>query len=162
MCTLQYFDAQVQYLLKIKCLYCVYHNRWAFLSDLPAKYLHFHIKDTCLTCQEARPQCLTCTSTPGVGPTCTNCENKFYLENYSCFPCPASCALCTGLTSCSSCINSTFALHNQVCPPCSQLIPNCLQCSSSTVCTICTNKTIVNSSGGKIFLIKIQVVLFVL
>jgi len=39
MCTLQYFDAQVQYLLTIKCLYCMYHNRWAILSDLPAKHL---------------------------------------------------------------------------------------------------------------------------
>lgn len=131
-----------------RCSTCLQSNVCTACTTTGGPFYLTYPPNTCLTCQEARPQCLTCTSTAGVGPTCTNCENKFYLENYSCFPCPASCALCTGLTSCSSCINSTFALHDQVCPPCSQLIPNCLQCSSSTVCTICTNNTIVNSSGG--------------
>lgn len=99
------------------CISCTTIGGTYYLTHPPSKFVYY--KDACLTCQEARPNCLTCSSTAGIGPTCDTCADKFYLLNYSCFPCAFSCALCSSPTVCTSCINSKYALNNQFCPPCS-------------------------------------------
>lgn len=74
--------------------------------------------------------------------------DKFYLNAGICYNCPTSCALCTSLIVCTSCINNFYSLSNQLCLPCSNLIPNCRLCSSATTCLKCINGSIVDPAGS--------------
>ena len=119
-------DAAMSILCQDKCMHGLQHPRHLLFS-LPSEYFPMFINlAKCLTCLEARPNCVTCVQTVTQGPVCNQCEVQFYLDNYSCKSCPYGCLQCTSFSVCSSCIDNHYTVTNQMCTLCGLLIPNCL------------------------------------
>jgi hypothetical protein len=120
-------------------------------SGATTYYLQYP-QDKCVECSAAIHYCTSCVQTPGVGPECTVCEPKYFVDvNPSrCTICPYECATCTSSAVCTSCISNQYALISSSCVKCSDNVVNCLECNytSTTICTKCINQTVKNSNGN--------------
>jgi hypothetical protein len=61
-----------------------------------------------------------------------------------------NCIICSATTTCTSCINSSYAISNFLCKTCISLITGCSTCSNSTTCLTCDpnlNFTSIPNSG---------------
>ena len=114
----------------------------------------YYQNSTASGCSPCNVTCQTC-----VGPStgqCTGCATGYYLNNGTClaacpvgtFPsqsglclsCPASCQICTSLTNCWQCANSSYTLtSNGSCTSPITCDPSCLTCfgSSNNSCLTC-------------------------
>ena len=100
---------------------------------------------TCQACSNFINDCLRCTSETA----CIQCYLTHYLVAPTiCVPCQFSMKFCyTCLTSnkCLSCLSTLYTLTaaETECGLCSDFIPNCDQCTSRTVCTVCISNTMI-------------------
>lgn len=134
---------------------------------------------TCTACSTAIKGCTTCANSTNstICMACNTannfvlstgtcvCSAGFYLSGSLCVACPAGCLSCTSATVCTSC-NPTYIIIASSCMcdvangysliggscqlPCSNFLPGCSTCSSTSNCTSCLtgfSQTLVLSGG---------------
>jgi hypothetical protein len=98
-------------------------------------------------------KCCTVSCIRCAGQTiCLECQQQYFLNNFTCYKCAYGCHLCTNLTACTQC-DYGFILENQICI---KRPVNCNVCYNSHHCIECEDYYgLVGGSCIRIYIIRL-------
>ena len=90
--------------------------------------------------------CKTCMKNSKYPPTCSICQDGYYLNGYGCFLCGENCKTCSAQNTCSACLDGYF-LDSGSCIACAA---NCATCTSANIndCTVCLPRHFLKTDGS--------------